>query len=211
MPKIDLEKYNYRIYIHKVLKQVHPDQEITLTASNEINGLIHHLLDKIIDICSSLVKNRHKSVLSARDIQSAVNILLPGELAKHAISQGTKAVTKFTNSQFGSKPLIGVNGKKPKYKREALAGLAFKVSRTENIMREQMPKHLRLAVGAPIYLTSLIEYITAEILELAGNILNDQKLRRLTTRQIALAIKQDSELSALFSDVVLSGGVVPNK
>ncbi|KFW05982.1 Histone H2B 8 [Fulmarus glacialis] len=64
-------KESYSIYVYKVLKQVHPDTGI----SNK------------------------RSTITSREIQTAVRLLLPGELAKHAVSEGTKAVTKYTSSK----------------------------------------------------------------------------------------------------------------
>merc|ERR1712039_990033 len=68
----------------------------------------------------------------------------------------------------------------------------------------------RLAIGGSIYLTAVIEYLTAEILELAGNAAKDQKKNRIIPRHIQLAIRSDEELSKYLKDVTISGGgVVP--
>merc|ERR1712039_793743 len=69
----------------------------------------------------------------------------------------------------------------------------------------------RLAIGGSIYLTAVIEYLTAEILELAGNAAKDQKKNRIIPRHIQLAIRSDEELSKYLKDVTISGGgVVPS-
>ena len=53
---------------------------------------------------SRLVHNSKKSTVSSREIQTAIRLLLPGELAKHAVSEGTTAVTKYTSSKFCGLP-----------------------------------------------------------------------------------------------------------
>mmetsp|Transcript_82416 Transcript_82416/g.167042 ORF Transcript_82416/g.167042 Transcript_82416/m.167042 type:complete len:174 (-) Transcript_82416:141-662(-) len=69
----------------------------------------------------------------------------------------------------------------------------------------------RLAGGASIYLTAVIEYITAEILELAGNAAKDQKKNRIIPRHIQLAVRNDEELNKYMGQVTISGGgVLPN-
>ena len=68
-----------------------------------------------------------------------------------------------------------------------------------------------IRVGAPIYLTAVLEYLTAEILELAGNAARDNKKKRIIPRHIQLAIRNDEELNKLLGDVIIAeGGVLPN-
>lgn len=99
--KFRRRRESYGLYIYKVLKQVHPDTGI----SSKAMGIMK--IDRF-------VRERHfrthrhrsfaptqygkRSTLSSREIQTAVKLLLPGELSKHAISEGTKAVSKYTNS-----------------------------------------------------------------------------------------------------------------
>lgn len=69
----------------------------------------------------------------------------------------------------------------------------------------------RVGSGAPIYLASVLEYLTAEILELAGNAARDNKKTRIVPRHILLAVRNDEELNKLFGDVTIAqGGVLPN-
>ena len=87
----------FALYIYKVLKQVHPDTGISKKAMNIMNSFINDIFERIALESSKLVRYNKKRTLSSREIQTAVKLLLPGELAKHAISEGTKAVTKFTS------------------------------------------------------------------------------------------------------------------
>jgi len=87
----------FSLYIYKVLKQVHPEIGISKKAMNIMNSFINDTFDKMAAEASKLVRYNKKRTLSSREVQSAVKLMLPGELAKHAISEGTKAVTKFTH------------------------------------------------------------------------------------------------------------------
>ncbi|XP_011667593.1 late histone H2B.L4-like [Strongylocentrotus purpuratus] len=92
-------KESYGIYIYKVLKQVHPDTGISSKAMSIMNSFVNDVFERIANESSRLAKYNKKSTISSREIQTAVRLLLPGELAKHAVSEGTKAVTKYTTSK----------------------------------------------------------------------------------------------------------------
>ena len=89
---------SYSTYIYKVLKQVHPDTGISNKAMSIMNSFINDVFEKIATEASRLARYNKKTTLSSREIQTAVRLLLPGELSKHAVSEGTKAVTKYTSS-----------------------------------------------------------------------------------------------------------------
>ena len=89
---------SFALYIYKVLRQVHPETGISKKSMNIMNSFIGDLFERIAVEASKLVRYNKRRTLSSREIQSAVKLILPGELAKHAISEGTKAVTKFTSN-----------------------------------------------------------------------------------------------------------------
>ena len=89
---------SYSTYIYKVLKQVHPDTGISSKAMSIMNSFINDAFERIAGEAGKLVRYNKKGTLSSREIQTAVRLILPGELAKHAVSEGTKAVTKYTSS-----------------------------------------------------------------------------------------------------------------
>ncbi|KAI0509860.1 histone H2B.1 [Dendrobium catenatum] len=88
----------YKIYIFKVLKQVHPDIGISSKAMSIMNSFINDIFEKLAQESSRLARYNKKPTITSREIQTSVRLVLPGELAKHAVSEGTKAVTKFTSS-----------------------------------------------------------------------------------------------------------------
>eukprot|EP00298_Acanthocystis_sp_HF-20_P017897 c21856_g1_i2.p1 GENE.c21856_g1_i2~~c21856_g1_i2.p1 ORF type:complete len:187 (+),score=91.08 c21856_g1_i2:86-562(+) len=95
---------SYSSYIYKVLKQVHPDTGISSRGMLIMNSFINDIFERIAGESSKLARYNKKHTLSSREIQTAVRLLLPGELAKHAVSEGTKAVTKFSSIGASSQP-----------------------------------------------------------------------------------------------------------
>ncbi|PRP84035.1 hypothetical protein PROFUN_08497 [Planoprotostelium fungivorum] len=94
---------SYSSYIYKVLKQVHADTGISKKAMVIMDNFINDIFERIAVEAGKLASYNKKQTLSSREIQTAVRLILPGELAKHAVSEGTKAVTKY-NSSHGSAP-----------------------------------------------------------------------------------------------------------
>jgi histone H2B len=92
-------KESYAIYIFKVLKQVHPDTGVSSKAMSIMNSFVNDIFERIASEASRLAHYNKRSTITSREIQTAVRLLLPGELAKHAVSEGTKAVTKYTSSK----------------------------------------------------------------------------------------------------------------
>ena len=94
--------------------------------------------------------------------------------------------------------------------RASKAGLQFPVGRIARFMKQGRYAE-RVGAGAPVYLAAVLEYLAAEVLELAGNASRDNKKARIIPRHIQLAIRNDEELSKLLSTVTIaSGGVLPN-
>ncbi|KAI0316216.1 histone-fold-containing protein [Amylostereum chailletii] len=93
-----VRKETYSSYIYKVLKQVHPDTGISNKAMAILNSFVNDIFERIASEASKLASYSKKSTISSREIQTAVRLILPGELSKHAISEGTKSVTKFSSA-----------------------------------------------------------------------------------------------------------------
>ncbi|CAG9309949.1 unnamed protein product [Blepharisma stoltei] len=87
----------FALYIYRVLKQVHPDIGISKRSMSIMNSFINDIFERVCFEASKLVRYEKKRTLSSREVQTSVRLILPGELAKHAVSEGTKAVTKFTS------------------------------------------------------------------------------------------------------------------
>ena len=201
---------NFTIYTYKVLKQVHPDTGYTSGASTQMNVIINAIGEKISEKAIFLATKAKRKTVSSRDIQGAFRIVLPGELAKHAVSEGAKAVTKYTSGELRGK-------------RSDRAGVLFPISRVEKFVRAAANQGsldssckkggcLRVADATAVYLAGGLEYLVAEMLELGGNAARDNKKTRITSRHLFLGIANDEELSKMMKTLnifIPNSGVMP--
>lgn len=108
--------------------------------------------------------------------------------------------------------MSGRGGKHIEKKRKSVSarsGLTFPVSRIKRHLKNDHPKY-RVGAGSGIFFAAVIEYMVAEVLELAGKACADNKKRRISPRHISLAIRNDEELNKFCDGVQISqGGVVP--
>jgi len=184
---------NFELYIKKVLKQVHPDSSISQSSVSLLNFIVNKIGDSIVRESNHLIHPTHyknlsshtdeKSTIGSREIQTSVRLVITGELVKHAMSQGIKAVTKFTSSSS------------TQTSKSARAGLQFSIARCEHMIG----KHSDCRVGetAAVYLAGVLEYLAAEILELAGNTCKDERKKIMTLHHIKTAVDNDEEIRAL--------------
>ena len=96
--KTKAKKESYSTYIWKVLKEVHPDTGISSKAMSIMNSLVNDVFDKLATEAVMLSMRNKRLTVTAREVQSAARLVLPGELAKHAMSEGVKAVEKYNKS-----------------------------------------------------------------------------------------------------------------
>lgn len=176
-------------YIRRVSRRIHPDINLSKSALQYIEDLNKYLIKEIMKKVNTLLDMTRAQTVSCKDIQAAVKLTIQGQLQKHAVSELVKAVTKFNTSQIE---------KGAARSRSARAGLIFPVSRIDKIIRE-LSTDERLGGTTPVCFAAVLEYITAEILELAGNATRDNKRKTIMVRDIVAAIDNDSELKTLFA------------
>ena len=110
----------------------------------------------------------------------------------------------------GGKAGRGKTSTKKSQSKSSKAGLQFPVGRISRFLKKGKYA-TRVGAGAPVYLAAILEYLTAEVLELAGNAARDNKKTRIVPRHIQLAVRNDEELNKLFGGVTIAqGGVLPN-
>jgi len=230
---------SFSTFIYRILKQVHPDTGISNKAMAIMNDFVFDQFKKILVEAENLCRMMGTNTISSREIQTAVRLVLPGELAKHAVSEGTKAVTKYqstkdNNEEEGGKEVKEVKEEKEEKEKEekgeeeakvgrgrrmtkwssavsrsARAGLTMPVARFLRLMRDHW--HSRVGAGAPVYLAAVIEYLIAEVLELSGNAARDNRKVRIVPRHILLAIRNDAELNNLLLNTLIpAGGAMPS-
>jgi len=194
-----LEKQNFRRYISQITKKNFPDNSLSSSVLDELSLFIRHFAQELARTSRSLSK---KSTITDSDIKSSVAIFLTGELKKEAIIKGTISVENFSKSKDEKKS--GTKAEK--------AGLVFPPSRFEKIIRAEVGFEGRVGENASVFLAGVCEYITFEILEIAGNITKDNNQSRIKLRYLMFAIENDEEISKLVKklNVKFQGfGVVP--
>ena len=126
------------------------------------------------------------------------------------MSTKAKSTTPATGAGKGGKGGRGKADGKKAQSQSSKAGLQFPVGRISRFLKKGKYAS-RVGAGAPVYLAAILEYLTAEVLELAGNAARDNKKTRIIPRHILLAVRNDEELNKLFGGVTIAqGGVLPN-
>lgn len=199
-----VDGFKFSVYVARILRQVHPDTRISGAASASMVNIVKINVSKIMKAVNQLILRSGAATVKSRDVQTAVRLILPGELSKHAVSEGTKAVTKY-NANTGEVHVKGTAKSKPVQK-SSRAGLVMNVTRIENLMMLESVAERKSATAA-VYMSAVTEYLIAEILELAGNCARDNQRMRITPRHIKLSILNDEELSSLYKDTIIAGGV----
>lgn len=191
-------KNSFQTYTHRVLKQMRPNMGISRNAMHTVETLLQGVLDQILTESGRILRANKKATLSEREVQTAVRLSFPGEIAKQAVSEATKAVVRY-NSTEASK----INNTRTKR-----AGLVFPVGRTERLMRERRVA-ARIGGTAAVYLAAVLEYVAREIVELSNNAAKDEHRKRIAPRHIMLVVKNDEELNKLFPGAFARSGVTP--
>lgn len=178
----------------------------------EMENIVNILVGGVMNRVNLLMEQNEKLTVTSREIQSAVRMLLPNDLSRHSVSEGTKAVTLYN----ASLPEYG-EARGGKQSRSSRAGLTFPVKRVENAIRA-LSTGSRVGVGSGVYLAAVLEYIVAEILEHAGTYARGDKKVRITPKHIRTALTAPKtkgfaagEFSTLFQGVFIAGVVIRPK
>ncbi|KFD48058.1 hypothetical protein M513_11078 [Trichuris suis] len=195
--------------IHRLLRRGNYAERIGAGAPVYLAAVIEYLTAEVLELAGNAARDNKKTRIIPRHLQLAIRN--DEELSKFlrgvTIAQGgCLSVTScvMTGRGKGGK----VKGKSKS--RSSRAGLQFPVGRIHRLLRRGNYAE-RIGAGAPVCLAAVIEYLTAEVLELAGNAARDNKKTRIIPRHLQLAIRNDEELSKFLRGVTIAqGGVLPN-
>jgi histone H3/H4 len=201
---------SFKTYIHKILKQVSPDSQISNKTSEQLDEFIKIFARKIAETSRKVSIDSKKSTVGQSEVILAVNLHLPKIICSKALLKIEKALCKFNSSEKEEK----LDGKRSTpIRRETQAGLVFAVSLCEKFLRTFGASDLNVSKSSSVVLAAVLEYVTSEILKIASVIAKDNKKVIIVIRHIYLAIFNNSELSELVKELrveFLDCGVVPN-
>ena len=188
MPEL---KLNFEVYIKRVVSQVHPTLLLEKRASECLNAIINYSLLRLTQTCNT-IKPEDKKTLSPLEIQTAVKLVIPGELSKHGVVEGFMSVNK-ASSAYSKKGSLTEK-----------ANLLVSVPRVSSGMRK-LSIYERQGKYAGVYAAAVLEYLLAEISELAGNITRKKGKKTITVADVKMAINNDEELRHFYKDVIIKG------
>lgn len=192
-------------------KTMQPDQTFTADALDEMNKLANIIVEKVMKAVNIIIASSKAKTVTSRDIQSAVRLVFQGELAKHAVSEGTKYVTRWNARASLSGDKAADKAMKAEKPTADKLKLVFNIQTVDELI-VALSHQDRKGSTAGIYLTGVLEYLIAELIELAGRASKEDadSDQMMTQRHVKLAIINDEELNKLFADVFLAGGVRPD-
>ncbi|XP_076139660.1 uncharacterized protein LOC143122726 [Alosa pseudoharengus] len=215
--------------VHRLLRKGNYAERVGAGAPVYLAVVFEYLTAEILELAGNAARDNKKTRIIPRHLQLAVrnDEELKKLLGKVTIAQGgvlpniqavllPKKTEKSKKGQAPNKEIMSGRGKtggkaRAKAKtRSSRAGLQFPVGRVHRLLRKGNYAQ-RVGAGAPVYLAAVLEYLTAEILELAGNAARDNKKTRIIPRHLQLAVRNDEELNKLLGGVTIAqGGVLPN-
>ncbi|TRZ10701.1 hypothetical protein HGM15179_016399 [Zosterops borbonicus] len=174
--------------VHRLLRKGNYAERVGAGAPVYLAAVLEYLTAEILELAGNAARDNKKTRIIPRHLQLAIR---NDEELNKLLGKGGKARAKAKS-------------------RSSRAGLQFPVGRVHRLLRKGNYAE-RVGAGAPVYLAAVLEYLTAEILELAGNAARDNKKTRIIPRHLQLAIRNDEELNKLLGKVTIAqGGVLPN-
>ncbi|XP_073724486.1 uncharacterized protein [Misgurnus anguillicaudatus] len=217
--------------VHRLLRKGNYAERVGAGAPVYLAAVLEYLTAEILELAGNAARDNKKTRIIPRHLQLAVRndeelnkllgrvtiaqggvlpniqaVLLPKKTEKPAKAKKQRTLT----TKMSGRGKTGGKARAKAKTRSSRAGLQFPVGRVHRLLRKGNYGE-RVGAGAPVYLAAVLEYLTAEILELAGNAARDNKKTRIIPRHLQLAVRNDEELNKLLGGVTIAqGGVLPN-
>ncbi|XP_067837316.1 histone H2AX-like [Heptranchias perlo] len=215
--------------VHRLLRKGNYAERVGAGAPVYLAAVLEYLTAEILELAGNAARDNKKTRIIPRHLQLAIRndeelnkLLGRVTIAQGGVLPNIQAVLLPKKTRMAAngemKRIVEMSGRgktggkaRAKAKsRSSRAGLQFPVGRVHRLLRKGNYAE-RVGAGAPVYLAAVLEYLTAEILELAGNAARDNKKTRIIPRHLQLAIRNDEELNKLLGRVTIAqGGVLPN-
>jgi len=192
------KSHYFEIYISKVLKQISEHSAITLNAKQQLNSFLLIILKCICTYIFNLISITKKKTITIKEVENSLKLVLSGELLSNSIKEGNKSCEIYTTNDI-------------KGNRQNKAKIIFPVSVIENFLRNNNT-NIMISALVPVYIASVLEYLTYEILDMSVILTNEYKHNRITVRDLELSVRNDIEFDLLFKKhniSFLGGGVIP--
>ena len=190
----------FEVYISKLLKNISPESSLTLNVKQQLNSCLTIIVKEISDYAMKLTFFSGKKTLSEKEIDNSVKIIFPDDMYNLSNEYVNSKITNYKTD-------------KGKYNsRQYKAGIIFPPSICERFLRNFGYNNIMITEISPIYLASIIEFITETILVKAVERSQTRNKIRITIRDLDISVKTDSNLEKLFHTLKISflgGGVIP--
>ena len=202
------EVKTFSTYTYRMLKKLDKDTGISKKGMNVLDSFLFDMIERIGEEAGRAAAKENASTLRQSDCKTALRLLFPGELAKHATSEFVRAVTKYEDGL--TKHQKDKTKDKKKKTQEQLAGLDMSVSRVYRLLKQSSSRK-RLSKLSAVGVAAAVQYLIEEILEVSIKLARDHKKMRIVPHYIMLAVRKDAELDMLLKDVVIAQGGVQEK
>ena len=190
----------FEIYISKIIKNISKSNGITSNAKQQLNNFICILAAKISNTAIELTTFSKKKTISEKEILNSTKILIEGDILNNCILEAAKSLINYNNN------------KEKGISRQKRAGLLLPVSLCEKFLRNFGYSNIMITNNSPVFLASVLEHITSEILLLSINLCHSNKRKRVNIRDLYLSVMNDCELKSIVTKLnvqFIGGGTVP--
>jgi histone H3/H4 len=190
----------FESYINKILHQVSPENKINTNAKQQLNTALCHICRIICDQSTKLSEYASKKTVDIEEIKNSLATLISGELLKHCIKEGDSAVERY--KEF-NQTKITLGTRMPATSRSMQADIILQPSIIERFLRRFGYSKSMVTANSPIFLAAVMEYITAEILNISSIKAQETCMSRITVRHMELGVRNDPDFYKLFQKLNL--------
>lgn len=166
-----------------------------------LQKLLMRILNDIISYADTLASLSHKETLDVREVEYAIKLVLPSQLAVHGIRFAQKALVTLQSFNAHPAPVLADISQKKRITLSSKAALRLSVSKTRRYLKELSLTHRR-TIRAAVYVTAALEYYLTEIVKIASYVIEEKRKKRIDTRSLRDALRGDEEFQRVFGGTI---------